>query len=210
MDNNYETNPGVFLMVGLGNPGREYHDNRHNAGFMAIDRISERFNIKLSRMQCQALVGTGTAGSVKLILAKPQTFMNLSGQAVGGLVRFYKTPLNQLLVINDDMDLPFGEIRLRPGGGSAGQKGMGSIIERLGTQTFPRMRIGIGHPGGRRDTADYVLGDFTNAEQDVLNQVMTEAADAAVDFLEKGLEYAMTHHNRQPINGKQEDQKNDG
>jgi PTH1 family peptidyl-tRNA hydrolase len=161
-------------------------------------------------MQCQALVGTGMTGSVKLILAKPQTFMNLSGQAVGGLVRFYKPPLSQLLVINDDMDLPFGEIRLRPGGGSAGQKGMGSIIERLGTQQFPRMRIGIGHPGGRKETADYVLGDFSSTEKDILDQVLTDAANAAVDFIENGLEYAMNHHNRQPVNGKQEDPKTDG
>lgn len=200
-----ETNSELFLLVGLGNPGRDYRENRHNAGFMVIDRIGERCGIRMTRMQCQALVGTGLVGSRKLILAKPQTFMNLSGQAVSGLVKFYKPPLAQLLVINDDMDLPFGEIRMRPGGGSAGQKGLESIIERLGTDQFPRLRVGIGHPGGKRGTADYVLGDFSSREQDLLNQVLSEAADAAMDFIENGLEYAMTHHNRQPVNGKSED-----
>lgn len=205
MENETEKNPGVFLIVGLGNPGREYHQNRHNAGFMVVDRIANRFDIKLSRMQSRALVGAGSAGDYKLILAKPQTFMNLSGQAVGALVNFYKVPHEQLLVIHDDMDLPFGEIRIRPGGGSAGQKGLASVIDRLGTQKFPRMRIGIGHPGGRRDTANYVLGDFSSAETEILNQVLEEAAQAAADFLEYGLEYSMNHHNRQPVNGTQDE-----
>jgi peptidyl-tRNA hydrolase, PTH1 family len=145
-----------YLMVGLGNPGREYRTNRHNIGFMLVDHLAARLSVSFSRLESKALVTKAEYQGRRLVLAKPQTFMNLSGQAVGTLVRFYKVPLAQLMVCYDDVDLPLGQIRIRPDGGSAGQKGMGSIIERLGTQQFPRLRLGIGRPPGRMDAAAYV------------------------------------------------------
>ncbi|HEX9019010.1 MAG TPA: aminoacyl-tRNA hydrolase, partial [Anaerolineaceae bacterium] len=125
-----------YLVIGLGNPGREYRETRHNIGFMVIDKLCAELGVSLGRVQSKALVGIGKMEGQKIILAKPQTFMNLSGQAVGGLMRFYKVPISQLIIAHDDLDLPLGSIRLRPGGGSAGQKGMGSIIQQLGTQDF--------------------------------------------------------------------------
>lgn len=184
-----------FLIVGLGNPGREYRDNRHNVGFMLVDRVCIRLNTSLTRLQSQALVGSVVYQDCKIILAKPQTYMNLSGQSVQGLMRFYKLPLNRLLVAHDDLDLPFGVIRMRPGGGSAGQKGMASIIERLGAQDFPRLRIGIGRPPGRMDPADYVLQDFPAADLPLLSDTLERAAEAALTWVLQGLETAMNKFN---------------
>jgi PTH1 family peptidyl-tRNA hydrolase len=146
LDNHPETtaqNPPIlpeapFILVGLGNPGREYRGNRHNVGFMTIDRLSEAFAIKIGKVQAKSLVGSGQWEGRKIILVKPQTYMNLSGDAVGSLLRYYKVPLAQLMVAHDDLDLPVGVIRLRPGGGSAGQKGVASTINKVGTQNFPR------------------------------------------------------------------------
>ncbi len=184
-----------FLMVGLGNPGREYRDTRHNVGFQVIDQLCKVMGISLSRMQSKALLGIGQLEGQKIILAKPQTFMNLSGQPVGALMRFYKTPLEQLIVAHDDLDLPLGTIRLRPGGGSAGQKGMGSIIQHLGTENFARLRIGIGRPPGQMDPSVYVLKKFTASEQEILNMVLDRAVAAARIFVRDGLEAAMNQYN---------------
>ncbi len=185
----------TFLIAGLGNPGREYRFTRHNVGFMVIDRLGADLGVRLSRLQSRALVGAGAWEGQKVVLAKPQTYMNLSGQAVSSLVRFYRLPLEQLLVVHDEIDLPFGTLRMRPGGGSAGQKGLGSIIEQLGTQEFPRLRIGVGRPQGQRGAADYVLGEFTNGDQDVLEQVLDEAVAAVKAFLKLGLTNAMNQFN---------------
>jgi len=184
-----------YLIVGLGNPGREYRENRHNAGFMLVDRLAVRLNARFSRLQSRALVASATHQERRIILAKPQTFMNLSGQSVQGLMHFYKLPLTQLLVIHDDLDLPLGAIRIRPDGGSAGQKGMASILERLGTDEFPRLRLGIGRPPGQMQAPDYVLQDFSSADLDVLSPVLDRAADAALTFVVSGLETAMTRYN---------------
>ncbi|NOY99363.1 MAG: aminoacyl-tRNA hydrolase [Chloroflexi bacterium] len=184
-----------YLIVGLGNPGREHRENRHNIGFMLVDRLAVRLDISLSRLQSKALVGSARHEGRKIILAKPQTYMNLSGQAVQGLVRFYKLPLTNLLVAHDDLDLPFGTIRLRPGGGSAGQKGVASIIERLGAQEFPRLRLGIDRPPGRMDPAAYVLQDFPQAEMMTLSETLDRAADAALAFISEGLDAAMNRFN---------------
>ncbi|MFQ5617119.1 MAG: aminoacyl-tRNA hydrolase, partial [Anaerolineales bacterium] len=139
-----------FLIAGLGNPGREYAGNRHNVGFMLVDRLAERLRVRFTRMQNKALVTDALWQEHKLILAKPQTYMNESGQAVAPLVRFYKIPLENLLVAFDDMDIPLGAIRIRPKGGSGGQKGMKSVIQRLGNQQgFPRIRLGLGRPPGQ-------------------------------------------------------------
>lgn len=185
----------VFLLAGLGNPGREYRENRHNVGFMVIDRLAETLEVKLTRVQNKALYGNSSLGDAKVILAKPQTFMNLSGEAVAGLSRFYKVPLDNILVIHDDIDLPFGVLRLRPGGGSAGQKGVQSIIDRIGSQDFPRMRFGIGRPSGSKGGAGYVLKNFSRDEQKELIFIIDQAVSAARLFITDGLEAAMNRYN---------------
>lgn len=184
-----------FLIVGLGNPGREYRETRHNVGFMVVDRLCADLGIRLSRLQSKALVGSGMWRGQKMILAKPQTFMNLSGQAVSSLLRFYKIPLEQLLLIHDDMDLDVGTLRMRPGGGSAGQKGLASTIQQLGTENFPRLRIGIGHPPGQMDVADYVLESFINSEKELFPPLLDRAAEAVKDFVVYGLDHAMNTFN---------------
>ena len=185
----------TFLIVGLGNPGREYKDNRHNFGFMLIDRISVRLNARLSRVQAKALVGTVNYEGDKLILAKPQTYMNLSGQSIQGLARFYKLPLENMIVAHDDLDLPFGTIRIRPGGGPGGQKGVASAIERLGTKDFRRLRLGIGRPPGRMDPSAYVLQDFAKGDLSLLSEILDRAADAILTFVSEGLNAAMNKFN---------------
>jgi len=188
-----------FLLVGLGNPGREYKDNRHNVGFMAIDRLVVRLNARGMKLQSKAIVVTATYEERKLILAKPQTFMNLSGQSVQGLAHFYKVPLTNLMVLSDDLDIPFGTIRIRASGGAGGQRGMASTIERLGTRDFPRLRIGIGRPPGRMDPAAYVLQDFPKDEASLLSDVLDHAADAALEFVIKGLNASMNKFNGSAI-----------
>lgn len=185
----------VFLLVGLGNPGREYRENRHNIGFKVIDRLAESLDLKLTRVQNKALCGTAVLGDAKVVLAKPQTYMNLSGESVAGLSRFYKVPAENIMVIHDDIDLPFGVLRLRPGGGSAGQKGVNSIIDRLGTQDFPRMRFGIGRPSGTRGGAGYVLKNFSPDEQKELVVLIDQAVSAACLFITDGLDAAMNRYN---------------
>ncbi len=185
----------TVLVAGLGNPGREYSGNRHNVGFMVIDQLREELGVKIGRMQSKALTGSVTHNGVKIVLAKPQTFMNLSGQAVAALLRFYKIPREQLLVIHDDLDLPFGTLRLRPGGGPGGQKGVGSIIQQLGTQDFARLRVGIGRPPGRMDAADYVLHNFPKDEQEFLPVILKQAAEAVQVWINLGLDQAMNQFN---------------
>jgi len=185
----------VFLVVGLGNPGREYRENRHNIGFIVIDRLAEDLGVKLTRVQNRALTGSGMLDQVKVILAKPQTYMNLSGESVSSLMRFYKVPHEHLMVIHDDIDLPYGVLRMRPGGGSAGQKGVQSIIERIGSQDFPRLRFGIGRPAGSKGGAGYVLQNFS-AEEKKEMPFMVDAAVAAVHlFITEGLDAAMNRYN---------------
>jgi len=184
-----------FILVGLGNPGREYRDTRHNVGFMAIDRLCTTFGIKLSRLQSKALVGNGVYEGHKIVLAKPQTFMNLSGQAVSSLMRFYRIPQSQLLVFYDEIDLPVGTIRIRQEGGSAGNRGLTSIIEQLGTQEFPRLRIGVGRPPGQKEAADYVLKSFAKNDMEIISIVLDRVVDAARVFIGDGLEAAMNQFN---------------
>jgi peptidyl-tRNA hydrolase, PTH1 family len=193
MDNQPENH--TYILVGLGNPGREYRANRHNFGFMVVDSLSKELAIRLGRLQSRALVGNGAYSGKKVILSKPQTFMNLSGQSVRSLVKYYKIPLSNLLVIHDDLDLPFGTLRIRPGGGSGGQRGLASTIEQLGTQDFPRLRLGIGRPPGRMEAADYVLEDFTGSEEVISKQVIEQARLAALTFVVEGLSTAMNKFN---------------
>ncbi|MBU1660450.1 MAG: aminoacyl-tRNA hydrolase [Chloroflexi bacterium] len=189
-----ETTAKTFLIVGLGNPGRKYRSNRHNIGFMLVDRLAKRLEVIFTRTQSKALVTDGRYQGHKIILVKPQTYMNNSGQAVCAVVKFFKLPLENLLIAYDDVDLPLGSLRIRPTGGSAGQKGIKSIIQQLGTQNFPRLRLGIGRPPGRMDAAAYVLQDFP--ETDELSLLLDRAADAALTFAAEGIEAAMTRYNR--------------
>jgi PTH1 family peptidyl-tRNA hydrolase len=185
----------TFLIIGLGNPGREYKDNRHNVGFMLIDRIAVRLNARGMKVQSKAIVMDAKYEERKLILAKPQTFMNLSGQSVQGLAHFYKVSFTNLMILSDDLDIPFGTIRIRASGGPGGQRGLGSIIEQLGTKEIPRLRIGIGRPPGRMDPAAYVLQDFSRDEVKELSSILDHGADAVFAFVTHGLNKAMNDFN---------------
>lgn len=185
----------LTLIVGLGNPGREYRDTRHNIGFLAVDRLCERINAPFTKTQQKAVTASGDIGGRKVLIAKPQTFMNLSGQAVSALLKYYKIPLERLLLIHDDLDLPFGTIRMRPGGGSGGQKGLASTIQQLGTQAFARLRCGIDHPPAHMTVSDYVLGRFRKEEEADLSAVLDRAVDAVSAFVANGIQDAMTRFN---------------
>jgi PTH1 family peptidyl-tRNA hydrolase len=185
----------IFLVVGLGNPGREYATTRHNIGFRIADRLAEALGARFSRQQSNALVATGNRGDSKVILAKPQTYMNLSGQSVASLVRFHKVPLAHLMVCCDDIDLPFGSLRVRASGGSAGQRGMQSILDSLATKEVPRLRIGVGRPPGRMDAADYVLRAFDPEEEEALPAIVEKAARAVLTFVDSSLEDVMNRYN---------------
>jgi PTH1 family peptidyl-tRNA hydrolase len=187
-----------YLIVGLGNPDREYRGNRHNVGFMVLDQLAARLGTTFSRVKMNALMTAVRHGDERLILIKPQTYMNLSGQAVASFTRFYKLPRENLLVVYDDVDLPFETLRLKPNGGDAGQKGVRSIIQQLGTREFPRLRVGIGRPPGRMPVSDYVLQDFSKPEKDLLPLVLDQGASAALHFIDHGLDSAMTLFNQQP------------
>ena len=185
----------AYLIIGLGNPGREYKDTRHNIGFMLIDHLAEKIGARGMKVQSKAIITSGLYEERKLILAKPQTYMNLSGQSVQGLLHFYKIPLENLLIAHDDLDIPYGTIRIRPTGGPGGQRGMANTIELLGTKDFPRLRLGIGRPPGRMDPKDYVLQDFSKDELKLMPELLSRAADAALEFVMKGLNAAMNKYN---------------
>ena len=183
------------LIVGLGNPGLAYRHNRHNIGFMVADVLAQKLEIPLKRVKFKAQIGNGKVEGIPVIIAKPLTYMNNSGEAVAPLVHYFKVPLERLLVIHDDMDLPLGTLRMRPSGGSAGHNGMLSIFDKLGTNAIPRLRVGIGRPPGRMDPADYVLQDFPKSEEELLNMVIAQACEAVLAFITTGLDKAMNTYN---------------
>ncbi len=187
--------PSNYLIAGLGNPGREYQKNRHNVGFMFLNSFANRLGVSFGRVEMKALVAKVKIDGSPLVLVKPQTYMNLSGQAVGSFVRYYKISLTNLLVVYDDVDLPFGTLRLRPGGGSGGHNGMKSIIQTLGSQGYPRLRIGVNRPPGRMEAADYVLQDFTSGEAAALDDIFARANEAVMLLIQKGLDAAMNFVN---------------
>ena len=185
-------------IVGLGNPGRRYEGTRHNLGFMVVEAVARRPGAHAAgaaREQFESLVTETTMGGERCLLVKPQTYMNLSGQSVQGLLHFYKIPLENLLIAHDDLDIPYGTIRIRPTGGPGGQRGMANTIELLGTKDFPRLRLGIGRPPGRMDPKDYVLQDFSKDELKLMPELLSRAADAAIEFVMKGLNAAMNKYN---------------
>lgn len=185
------------LIVGLGNPGKEYAGTRHNIGFMVIDRLAAVLGVAVEGKMFKALVGQGLINGEKVVLAKPQTYMNLSGEAVGALLHWFKLSPADLLVIYDDLDLANGKLRLRPGGGSGGHKGVQSIIQALQTDSFNRVRVGIGRPPAPGySTVDYVLGHFSQDEAAAREEVLDLALEAVLCAVSKGIEPAMNLFNR--------------
>jgi len=185
------------LIVGLGNPGREYAHTRHNAGFMVLDQLAERWKARWAReKKFVARVAKANWNSERLILCEPETFMNASGEAVGALVAFYRVPVDRLLVVVDDADLPIGEIRLRARGSSGGHHGLESIEQHLATREFARLRIGIGRgqTTARRITG-HVLADFNRAERDLMEKVVTRACDQVECWTQDGILQAMNRYN---------------
>jgi len=183
-----------YLIVGLGNPGERYARNRHNIGFQCIDYLAGAHEIALRGKRSRALLGEGRIGSRRVLLAKPLTFVNDSGQAVARIARARRVPSERILVIHDDLDLALGRIRLRPGGGSGGHKGVASIVAELGTPRFARLRVGIGRPV-QGDPTDYVLGDFDQGQEPVVKRVHRLAEGAVLCFLEEGIQKAMNSYN---------------
>lgn len=185
-----------YLIAGLGNPGRRYQANRHNIGFLALDRLAVSAGLSFTQRKQDALVCQGTLDGNRVFLAKPQTYMNLAGRSVGGLARYFHVQPSDLLVVLDDIDLPMGKLRLRPAGGSGGHRGLQSVIERMGTQEVPRLRIGVGRPPGRRTAADYVLEDFDPRDHDLLSTTLDQAEACIRRMLSDGIQAAMTAFNR--------------
>jgi PTH1 family peptidyl-tRNA hydrolase len=189
------------LIVGLGNPGKEYLFSRHNLGFMVVDRLAGDLDIRVTRNQFDALIGDGTISGKRIMLAKPQTYMNLSGNSVCRLLRFYKIEIEDLIVIHDDLDLPFDTVRIKKGGGHGGNKGVMSIMSQLGSPDFIRVRIGIGKPLRKEMTEDHVLGRFFSEEMQNLPDVLVRAADAVEAIIKSGLAAAMNQFNQKPAAG---------
>ena len=189
------------LVVGLGNPGRVYAHNRHNAGFRCLNYFARLHSIRFDHRQCRARVGLAEEKGEQLLLAKPRTFVNLSGNPVACLVRRHDIPSSDLLIIYDDLDLPLGKIRLRQSGGSGGHKGMNSVISALGSEDFPRIRVGIGRPQAEAQSisedaiVNYVLSDFSPQEEAIIKPVIARVAEAIDYFLTQGIEAAMGKFN---------------
>jgi PTH1 family peptidyl-tRNA hydrolase len=186
----------LHLIVGLGNPGAEYAQTRHNAGFLLVEKLASRWRADwANERKFQARVARADCGGRKVLLCEPQTFMNLSGEAVGALVEFYRLPVTQLLVAVDDADLPFGEIRLRASGSSGGHHGLESIEQHLASREFARLRIGIGRKDGERTITGYVLGKFDSGESEWLKKVLERATDQVETWLADGIQKAMSQFN---------------
>ncbi len=186
----------LYLIVGLGNPGKEYENTRHNVGWRVIDELARRHGLKLDKKEKKSITASGVMNGKKVILAKPQTYMNLSGEAVRGLVDFYKIDTDHLLTISDDLDLPLGTLRLRKTGSAGGQNGLKSIIQHLGdNQDFSRVRFGIGRPPGKMNPKDYVLQGFKGDDAILVMEVVDRAVKAVETWLAEGIDLAMTKHN---------------
>lgn len=183
----------MYIIAGLGNPGSKYENTRHNMGFKVIDAMASEFGIDVNRAKFKGLIGEGRIGTEKVILLKPQTYMNLSGQSVREIMNFYKIPEENLIVIYDDFDLPIGSIRVRKSGGPGTHNGMKSVVQELGSRKFPRVRVGIGSSDG--STIQFVIGKVGKDEQQILNEAAEAAASAAADIIRIGIENAMNIHN---------------
>ena len=188
--------PVTWLIAGLGNPGDPYENTRHNAGFRVIDELAERGNFPVQKLKFHALTNTAVIGSQGVLVMKPVTFMNLSGEAVGEAARFYKIPPDHVLVVSDDVDLPLGKLRIRKSGSAGGHNGLKSIIQHLGTDQFPRLKVGVGHkPHPDYDMADWVLGKLQGEDKKAMDQAAQRAAQAVECLLAHGIDKAMNQYN---------------
>ena len=183
----------MHLVVGLGNPGKEYENTRHNIGFKVIDYLSQKFNFDMSRERFKGMFGESIINGEKVLFLKPLTYMNLSGESVIEAVNFYKIPVENVIIIYDDMAIETGKLRLRPSGSDGGHNGMKSLINHLGTKEFKRIRVGIGKAPG--SIVDYVLGRFSSEEETLIEKSVAEAGDAAISIIEIGIQNAMNKHN---------------
>lgn len=187
----------MYIIVGLGNPTKEYEGTRHNAGFDVIDTIADQYNIEVSKREHQALTGKGVIEGQKVLLVKPQTYMNLSGESVRKLIDFYKIdPQEELLVIYDDISLDVGQLRIRKKGSAGGHNGIKSLIAHLGTMTFPRIKVGVGEKPKEYDLADYVLGHFSAEDRQKMQEGYQDAMKATAYILQDDIETAMNQFNK--------------
>jgi len=188
----------MFLVAGLGNPGEQYAATPHNLGFLVVDVLAARHSMRMSRTECQAVIGQGSIGGKPVLLAKPQTFMNLSGVAIKPLMTKNELEPKDLILVYDELALPWGSLRIRPNGSAAGHNGVQDVIEKIGTQEFPRVRLGV-HPGHRLTEgkgADYLLSRFTRRQNETLDELIGLAADATESIIAEGVSLSMTRFNR--------------
>lgn len=185
-----------WLVVGLGNPGAKYESTRHNMGFLVADKLAQNEKLKFNKLRFKAWTATWEVGGEKVLLMKPQTYMNLSGEAVGQAARFYKIPADHVLVISDDIALPAGKLRIRAGGSAGGHNGLKNIIQHLGTDRFPRIKVGVGSPRqAEHDIADWVIGKPMGEEQKVIIEALNKAVAAIPVLIEQGVDRAMNRFN---------------
>ena len=188
--------PVTWIVVGLGNPGDKYENTRHNAGFLVMDELARRGNFSIQKVKHKALTNTAVIGGQGVLVMKPTTYMNLSGEAVGDAARFYKIPADHVLVVSDDTDLPVGKLRIRKNGSAGGHNGLKSIIQHLGTDQFPRIRVGVGEkPHPDYDLADWVLGKFTGEDKKAIDAAVKKAADAIECIVKDGIDRGMNKFN---------------
>lgn len=183
------------IIVGLGNPGKQYEKTRHNVGFMAIDKIAENLNININKNKFNGLIGEGALDGEKIFLVKPQTFMNLSGNCVQEIAKFYKVQVEDIIVIHDDIDIEFEKIRIRPSGSPGTHNGMRNITDMLQSQKFPRVRIGVGKPKENQELYNFVLSEFDANEMKILEHTINDVADAVVEIIKNGILKAMNKFN---------------
>ena len=196
----------MILVVGLGNPGKKYTETKHNVGFLVLDELGKRVGIDINKDKFQSSCGEGFIDEKKLLLLKPQTYMNRSGDAVQAASNFYKIAPENIVVVHDEMDISLGRIMIKPGGGSAGNNGIKSIISNLGTKDFIRVRIGIGKPGTREDGANHVLSGFSKSEGTIVDESILTATDAVMEIINNGLQSAMNKYNIKSRNNENTEQ----
>lgn len=194
----------IKLIAGLGNPGRRYANTRHNAGFESVDIIGAKHGVRIGRAKFNALFGQGIICGTRVLLVKPQTYMNRSGESIREIAEWYKIPVNNIIVVYDDIDIPVGKLRIRPGGSAGTHNGMRSVIYSLQDDGFPRVRIGIGRPEDEDDLVSYVLGKFTPGERKIMDRAADAAAEAAVCAATEGIDIAMSRYNG-PVNGDEDE-----